>query len=131
MNVTLEIINFFPDDFCYKAVRLYDSEDSNLLPHWNHTYKFISEAKKSGGKCLVHCRMGISRSSSTVCAYLMREKLWTKSQALEYVKECRSIICPNDGFLEQLDEYEGIVMARCVDISISLTCSLGCLFHYE
>ena len=112
--MTIEIDNFFPNDFHYKAVRLHDVEESNLLPHWNHTWKFIAEAKKSGGKCLVHCKMGISRSSATVCAYLMKERLWSKDKALDYVKSCRSIICPNPAFQKQLDEYEGIIFARCV-----------------
>jgi len=87
-------------------------EESDLLPHWNHTWRFIAEAKKSGGKCLVHCRMGISRSAATVCAYLMKEKDFSKAEAIDYVKARRPIICPNPGFQRQLVEYEGILSAR-------------------
>ena len=111
--MTTEIDNFYPAKFRYKTVRLYDVEESDLLPHWNDTCKFIAEAKNFGGKCLVHCRMGISRSASTVCAYLMKEKLWKKDDALNYVEKCRPIICPNPGFQKQLDEFEGIIFARC------------------
>lgn len=53
--------NYFPDDIVYKNIRLYDEEESELLPWWNDTYKFLKRAIKRGGKCLVHCRMGISR----------------------------------------------------------------------
>ena len=112
LNVTIEIANFFPDNFRYKSVRLYDLETSDLLPHWNHTWRFIDEARTSGGKCLVHCKMGISRSAATVCAYLMKERLWTKSRALDFIKSKRSIVSPNPSFHNQLVEYEGIVFAR-------------------
>jgi len=114
LNVTLEVDNFFPDDFIYKNIRLYDIESSDLLPHWNNTWKFINEARKSSGKCLVHCKMGISRSGATVVAYLMKEMQWQKSESLEFVKECRSIVHPNPSFLRQLDEYGGILSARLV-----------------
>nr|XP_002120412.1 uncharacterized protein LOC100180990 isoform X2 [Ciona intestinalis] len=111
LNVTLEVDNFFPDEFTYKNIRLHDIESSNLLQHWHATWRFIDEARRSGGKCLVHCKMGISRSSATVAAYLMKERLWTKKRALEFTEECRSITHPNPSFLEQLDEYEGMVFA--------------------
>lgn len=45
LNVTREIDNFFPDQFTYKNVRLYDEEASQLLPHWTDTYGFISDAR--------------------------------------------------------------------------------------
>nr|CAB3262627.1 uncharacterized protein LOC100180990 [Phallusia mammillata] len=111
LNVTLEVDNFFPDDFTYKNIRLYDIEESDLLPHWNITWKFVNEARRAGGKCLVHCKMGISRSGATVAAYLMKEKQWTKTAALQFVQKCRSIVNPNPSFLKQLDEYEGILAA--------------------
>lgn len=59
LNVTMEIDNFFPDVFTYKNIRLYDVEESELLPHWNHTWQFITDARKNDGKCLVHCRYRI------------------------------------------------------------------------
>ena len=45
LNVTREIDNFFPGVFSYKNVRLYDVETSHLLPHWDDTFKFISNVK--------------------------------------------------------------------------------------
>jgi len=45
LNVTREIDNFFPGMFDYKNIRLYDVEQSDLLKHWEDTYKFIKKAK--------------------------------------------------------------------------------------
>lgn len=45
LNVTREIDNFFPGMFEYYNVRLWDEEASELLKHWDDTYKFIAKAK--------------------------------------------------------------------------------------
>uniref|UniRef100_A0A3P9IVH9 Protein phosphatase Slingshot homolog 1 n=1 Tax=Oryzias latipes TaxID=8090 RepID=A0A3P9IVH9_ORYLA len=111
LNVTREIDNFFPGMFCYQNVRVYDEDATDMLAHWNDTYNFIAKAKKSNSKCLVHCRMGVSRSASTVIAYAMKEYGWSLEKAYNFVKQKRSIAQPNSGFMKQLAEYEGILDA--------------------
>ena len=109
LNVTREIDNFYPGSFEYMNIRLYDVPQSELLKHWDNTYKFIKRAewvspqqpaqypttywplvtsinwipdlvlisgdifiivlflcRRNHSKVLVHCKMGISRSASTV-----------------------------------------------------------------
>uniref|UniRef100_A0A8C1YLZ6 Protein phosphatase Slingshot homolog 1 n=1 Tax=Cyprinus carpio TaxID=7962 RepID=A0A8C1YLZ6_CYPCA len=111
LNVTREIDNFFPGTFCYHNVRVYDDETTDLLAHWNDTYNFIVKAKKNQTKCLVHCKMGVSRSASTVIAYAMKEYGWSLEKAYDFVKQKRSITRPNASFMRQLAEYEGILDA--------------------
>lgn len=111
LNVTREIDNFFPGTFCYHNVRVYDDETTDLLAHWNDTYNFIVKAKKNQSKCLVHCKMGVSRSASTVIAYAMKEYGWSLEKAYNFVKQKRSITRPNSSFMRQLAEYEGILDA--------------------
>nr|XP_020441972.1 protein phosphatase Slingshot homolog 2 isoform X2 [Monopterus albus] len=111
LNVTREIDNFFPGMFEYHNIRVYDEEATNLLEYWNDTYKFITKAKKAGVKCLVHCKMGVSRSASTVIAYAMKEYGWDLDTAFDYVKERRAVTKPNPSFMKQLEEYQGILMA--------------------
>uniref|UniRef100_A0A3Q1EQE5 Protein phosphatase Slingshot homolog 1 n=1 Tax=Acanthochromis polyacanthus TaxID=80966 RepID=A0A3Q1EQE5_9TELE len=111
LNVTREIDNFFPGTFSYHNIRVYDEEATDLLAHWNDTYNFIVKAKKNHSKCLVHCKMGVSRSASTVIAYAMKEYGWTLEKAYNFVKQKRSITRPNPGFMRQLAEYEGILDA--------------------
>ncbi|XP_068616138.1 protein phosphatase Slingshot homolog 2-like [Brachionichthys hirsutus] len=111
LNVTREIDNFFPGMFEYQNIRVYDEEATNLLEYWNQTYEFISKAKRTGTRCLVHCKMGVSRSASTVVAYAMKERGWDLSTALQHVQGRRAIAKPNPAFMRQLEEYQGILLA--------------------
>lgn len=68
--------------------------------------------RKNNSKCLVHCKMGVSRSASTVIAYAMKEYGWSLEKANNFVKQKRNIAQPNPAFMKQLAEYEGILDAR-------------------
>ncbi|XP_009470300.1 PREDICTED: protein phosphatase Slingshot homolog 3, partial [Nipponia nippon] len=112
LNVAREIDNFFPALFTYMNVRVYDEETAQLLPHWNDTFLFLSRVRAGGGRALVHCRMGLSRSAATVLAYAMKEFGWPLERALRHVRHCRPGVLPNPGFMRQLDFYQGILHAR-------------------
>ncbi|XP_020623515.1 uncharacterized protein LOC110061038, partial [Orbicella faveolata] len=111
LNITREIDNFFPGTFHYHNIRVYDLDETELLHHWDNTYRFIQRAKNAGSKVLVHCRMGISRSASTVIAYGMKEYGWSLGDTMKYVKARRSVVQPNAGFWKQLITYEGILIS--------------------
>nr|XP_046261297.1 protein phosphatase Slingshot homolog 3 [Scatophagus argus]XP_046261298.1 protein phosphatase Slingshot homolog 3 [Scatophagus argus] len=111
LNVTREIDNFFPESFTYMNIRVYDVEETDLLSHWPDTYNFINTARKSGQAVLVHCKMGVSRSGSTVIAYAMKQQQWPLDVALPYVRDRRPIVKPNEGFMKQLQTYNGILNA--------------------
>jgi protein phosphatase slingshot len=97
--------------FDYCNVRVYDDEKTDLLKHWDNTFKYISRAKMEGSKVLVHCKMGISRSASVVIAYAMKAYNWDFDQAIKHVKEKRNCIKPNKSFVSQLETYQGILDA--------------------
>lgn len=66
-----------------------------------------------GGKTLVHCILGISRSVSMCVAYLMRYKefigkknTFGAEEAVTYIRERRQFARPNRGFMAQLLEYK-------------------------
>lgn len=111
LNVTREIDNFFPGTFDYLNVRVYDDEKTDLLKHWDDTYKYINRARQEGSKVLVHCKMGVSRSASVVIAYAMKAYNWDFKTALQHVRDKRSCIKPNTSFLSQLETYQGILDA--------------------
>jgi hypothetical protein len=49
--------------------------------------------------------MGISRSATVVCAYLVATAKMTPDEALVAVRAKRGIVCPNIGFRRQLEQY--------------------------
>ncbi|CAH2073897.1 unnamed protein product, partial [Iphiclides podalirius] len=111
LNVTREIDNFFPGMFDYLNIRVYDDDKTDLLKHWDNTFKYINKARNEGSKVLVHCKMGISRSASVVIAYAMKAFNWNFEKALKHVKAKRNCIKPNTNFLNQLETYQGILDA--------------------
>ncbi|KAJ6635299.1 Dual specificity protein phosphatase 3, partial [Pseudolycoriella hygida] len=58
-----------------------------------------------GGKVLVHCFMGYSRSATCAIAYLMTYKRMSAVTACQTVKS-KHVCRPNDGFLQQLVELD-------------------------
>jgi len=87
-------------------------EETDLLKEFDRTNRFIQEAKEEGTSCLVHCKMGVSRSATVVLAYLMKEFNWTYEQTFQFTKQKRNCINPNDGFKQQLATYESILNAH-------------------
>lgn len=83
-----------------------DYADENIIDEFQLTDKFIDDAVKSGGKVLIHCQAGISRSSTVLCAYLMKSQRLSRDDAFKMIKDQRSHVLPNEGFWEQLKVYE-------------------------
>lgn len=55
---------------------------------------------------LIHCNLGISRSSSILIAYLINKYKMCLYAAFNYVKDKRLQIAPNYSFLRQLKQFE-------------------------
>ncbi|KAK0190306.1 protein-tyrosine phosphatase-like protein [Armillaria mellea] len=82
-----------------------DSEYDDLLIHLPRACQFIESALAQGGCVLVHCVMGISRSTTVVAAYLMKVRGISTSSALKLIKRERPCAHPNYGFIKQLDTF--------------------------
>ena len=50
--------------------------------------------------------MGISRSATVVCAYLVATTPLSAPDAIEFVRGRRGVVCPNLGFRQQLETYD-------------------------
>jgi hypothetical protein len=96
----------FPDDFTYLKFNLRDIPEENIKQYFMAAYEFINKSVNSGGSVLIHCRAGISRSATILLSYLMRQNNMTYRQALSHCRSLRSKIRPNEGFAQQLQEYE-------------------------
>lgn len=106
LSTVLGFDAMFPDDFQYKNVYVRDVVHQDLTPYFDECVKFIKDVVDNRGKVLVHCSYGVSRSASMVIAYLIKECGMTYNSAYKYVKQRREIIEPNEGFKEQLINYE-------------------------
>ncbi|ESO11289.1 hypothetical protein HELRODRAFT_91497, partial [Helobdella robusta] len=62
--------------------------------------------RQSGGKVLVHCQAGVSRSPTICLAYLIRVFRLNLDSAFTFLKSRRPIINPNLNFMTQLVEFE-------------------------
>lgn len=96
---------YYPNDFTYMTVELEDNSNENLYLYLLNCIEFMKKASK----VYVHCRAGISRSSSLVLGYLMLEDKMSYNQAKDYVLTKREVIQPNANFENQLMEFEEII----------------------
>ncbi|KAG0292331.1 Dual specificity protein phosphatase 1 [Dissophora globulifera] len=77
----------------------------NLQSEFPMAFAFIEETKNMGGKVLVHCQLGVSRSASLVIAYVMKTLQMNLTDAYEFVKTRSSVISPNMSLMYQLAEF--------------------------
>ena len=62
--------------------------------------------KAGGGRVLVHCHAGVSRSATVCMAYIMKTLNQDLRSAYDFVKSKRSCVSPNLHFMGQLLEFE-------------------------
>lgn len=98
--------NYFPDQFQYKTLYIHDEPSANLVPHMYDVLEFIDGAKKAGGKVLVHCTQGVSRSCSFCIAYLMLNHKVSYEEGYGTVKAKRGICNPNVSFSGQFSRQK-------------------------
>lgn len=101
-----------------------DVEDVSIEPieyFWPEAIQFIHEHHSKGLPVFVHCRAGVSRSASTVIAYLVSQLGFTLKDAFLLAHKKRPVVTPNLGFMDKLCELEK---------SIAGTSSID-LFKYE
>ena len=106
LNMASELDNVFENEFSYLKIGIDDLSTESLVPVLEQAIQFINSARGEQGRVLVHCAMGISRSTSVVIAYLVKEHQMSVDSSIKLLKQKRSCINPNRGFLEQLSLYE-------------------------
>ena len=92
-----------PDNGVTKFFDIKDDDDADLLSILPEIVEFIGSAITGGGKIIVHCFAGTSRSASCCIAYVMASQSLDYEAAHDVVhQQCRSI-CPNFVFQRQLN----------------------------
>jgi protein-tyrosine phosphatase len=86
--------------------------DDTYPPHkyLEEILNYIDNNLQNGGKVLVHCSMGISRSGGIIVAWLLKEHpTWSWGNAISYVKKTK-FIAPaveiRESILDYLEEME-------------------------
>jgi len=92
----------FPDHFCYLTYYLKDTNSEDISPLFYRTLDWMQHAVDTGGRVLVHCREGVSRSATMVLAYVMWQQGLTFEVAYQNLRKVRPICNPNTGFICQL-----------------------------
>ena len=102
VNCAAELENNYKD---IKSFELYlnDMPSERIFPIFENAYEFVK--RHLNHNILVHCYMGISRSSSFVIYYLMRENGWDYNTCIDFIRKKRPSADPNYGFENQLKEY--------------------------
>jgi len=100
------------DKIRFLGVPAIDFKHYPIHQHFEESSDFIDEELRiRRGKVFVHCAQGISRSATLVIAYLMSKQNMTVQEAIETVRPKR-FIAPNEGFTEQLIEYNDCLQAK-------------------
>lgn len=96
----------FPTEFVYMNVPIRDVESEDIKSYLTNTTRFIDDALAGGGKVLVHCMCGVSRSATIVAAWVMSKHGHSVEETLQMMRDKRECVDPNPAFREQLKEFK-------------------------
>lgn len=105
VTAVLGVAPQFPSDFEYMCVPVRDVESEDIKSHLDDTTRFITDALAGGGKVLVHCICGVSRSATIVAAWMMTKHGYGVDETLQMMRDKRECIDPNPSFRDQLEEF--------------------------
>ena len=106
INCTIEIPIIRVPDVEVIKINVDDLPTARIGVYFDRCADRIRAVRDRGGRILVHCAAGVSRSASICIAYLMKYHRMTLREAYSHMKHCRQIIRPNPGFFRQLIDFE-------------------------
>ncbi|VDK44759.1 unnamed protein product [Anisakis simplex] len=126
INATIEEPNAYIPGIDYLKISIEDNPVARIDQYFDFVADKIKAIKDRGGKTLVHCVAGVSRSASLCIIYLVKYERMSLRQAYHYVKSARPIIRPNVGFWKQMIDYERKIRgASSVSMITSNQCDLA------
>ena len=94
--------NYHPKSITYSSFKFADNANFDLKANLDEVITLMTNKINEQKTILIHCQMGISRAPSVVIAFLMKTKNMDYETAFKHVESKNSEICPNIGFLFQL-----------------------------
>jgi dual specificity MAP kinase phosphatase len=114
LNMARECGNHFPQHFTYTNISIDDSsEQADQESHFSAAVESLASVLNSGGRVLVHCYAGVSRSTTAVLAYLVQHRRMSLKAAYDLCQAARPQACPNPGFMVTLIRHEVAVRGAC------------------
>lgn len=96
----------FPKHIEYTNLPLRDTSDEDIYKYFDTVAELIHNTLEGDGSILVHCRCGVSRSVTLVCAYLIRYQNMSCAEAIRTIQMRRPVANPIRAFRHQLRSYE-------------------------
>ncbi|CAN9513049.1 unnamed protein product [Ophioblennius macclurei] len=112
LNVSSTCPNFYEGELQYLRLTVEDTLAADIKACFSTAIAFIDAVKQSGGRVLVHCQAGISRSATICLAYLMHTQRVRLEEAFDFIKQRRHVISPNLAFMGQLLQFETDVLCQ-------------------
>lgn len=108
LNVATDLPNYHEstNKFVYEKLHIVDSPDTVLAKYWPQASAFLRRVESKGGRVLIHCRAGVSRSVALLLMHLISPHRRTLRSAHAFLVRRRPFIGPNDGFKVQLARFE-------------------------
>lgn len=100
------------DNITYTCLDLLDESFFEINKVFNETNNVIEENLRKNKNILIHCICGVSRSTTVLCAYLIKKTNYTPEEAVNLIREKRSIVNPNPGFMNQLQKYYDYIQEK-------------------
>ncbi len=122
INCSIEHECVFHEVCQYLHVKIEDNLSEKIYDELAKAFCFIENALDSyrvgivngqfakKPRVLIHCNLGISRSSSILIAYLLKKYKFCLNSTINYVRDKRIQVAPNCNFLRQLKLYEESVL---------------------
>lgn len=93
-------------DIEWHRIPLQDTEDQDISEALEQGLSIIDRVAATGGKVLIHCHEGRSRSVTLCLAYFITRDRTPLADALSFVQLHRPEAQPNAGFMRQLMDLE-------------------------
>lgn len=97
--------------FVHRSIEIRDSVDADIAEHFETTREFIRDALARGGRVLVHCFQGRSRSVAVCAMFMMCERGMTLEEAMSAIRAVRPRAMPNSGFMRALEALDARLRA--------------------
>ena len=96
---------YYGPDFKYHSFTSHDDNTYPIMDHFEECWEFVEDARRCGGRCLIHCMVGVNRSGVLAVAYVMVHLNIDLVTAVKVVHGARGALLSNSTFVERLVRF--------------------------